>query len=65
MNYRLYKIPKDLIPEIKTAYENGEWFWLVNQWNKYEVGTERLCATCPKSCKIIRENMNKLWEDEQ
>lgn len=63
MNVNLWKLPKSGHDEIKEAYENGEWFWLIKQWNDFQVTADKLCSTCPKSIKIIKEHIPKLWKD--
>lgn len=57
----LWKIPKENIPEIKQAFEEMNYFWIIKQWNKYEVTFDRICATCPDSITEIKTHIPKLW----
>ncbi len=57
----LWKIPKEMMPEIKAAYANKEWLWLIKVWNDYQVSPDRLCPACPESIKVIRAHMPKYW----
>lgn len=58
----IYKIPDFVRDEMKQAFENGEWFWLIRKWNEYQVTTQKICATCPDSIKIVQAYLPELWE---
>lgn len=60
MTVDLWKIPSTLIPELKEAYENYNFIWMVKIWNQYEV-TDRICASCPDSISKVKEHIPKLW----
>lgn len=58
----VYRIASEKHVEVRTAYDNAEWLWLVKIWNEYEVTHRRLCATCPDSIKIVRAFTPLLWQ---
>lgn len=57
----LWKFPKSLIPELKQAYLNQEWMWLINQYNEYMVGGEKLCPVCPDSMEKIKVYLKPIF----
>lgn len=60
MSVSLWKFPKSLLPELKKAYLEGDWLWLINQCNEYMV-TEKLCAVCPDSISKVKEYLKPLF----
>ena len=57
----LYRIPLVERAEIKEAFDQGEWFWLIKKWNEHAVTTTKLCATCPDSIKVVKHYLPELW----
>lgn len=60
---RLYLIPEKEHAQIREAYENREWLWLVSKWNQFAVTSTRLCATCPDSIAVVKEFFKDLWQE--
>jgi len=56
----IWKFPKTLIPELKKEYLLGNWLWLINQWNFYQIG-EKICSFCPGSVNIVREGLKSIF----
>lgn len=59
---KLHKIPHCEHSDIKQAFDNGEWFWLIKKWNEHTVTSTKLCATCPDSIKVIKHYLPDLWQ---
>ena len=58
---KLHKIPQAEHAEIKQAFDQGEWFWLIKKWNEHTVTSTKLCATCPDSIKVVKHYLPDLW----
>lgn len=60
MSVSLWKFPKSLLPELKKAYLEEDWLWLINQYNEYMIG-EKLCPVCPDSVSKIKDILKPLF----
>lgn len=59
----LYRIERSVLEDVRKAYDNAEWLWLVKIWNDYGVTSKRLCATCPDSMRIVKAFTPILWQE--
>lgn len=59
----LYRIAFKVRAEVRAAYENAEWLWLVKIWNEYGVTAKRLCSACPDSMNIVKAFTPILWQE--
>lgn len=59
----VYRIASEVRAEVRQAYDNGEWLWLIKVWNSHEVTSKRLCSTCPDSIKIVKAFTPMLWQE--
>ena len=57
---QLWKIPAERIAEIRQAYDNREWLWLISIWNEYGV-TRKICSGCPDSIDVVKAFIPTLW----
>lgn len=58
----LWRVPPHKVAEIRAAYDNREWMWLVSQWNEYNVTNWKLCAACPDSMDTVQKWIPLLWQ---
>lgn len=59
----VYRIASHIRLEVRQAYDNGQWLWLVKIWNEYQVTNKKLCSACPDSMKIVRAFTPILWQE--
>jgi len=59
----VYRISTEVRADVRAAYENSEWLWLVKIWNDHSVTNRRLCATCPDSIQIVKAFTPLLWQE--
>jgi hypothetical protein len=60
---RAWLAPADELQAWKEAYEAGQWFWLIKQWNDYHITAHRLCPACPDSVDVVRTFAPLLWQN--
>lgn len=60
MTIRLHHIPEGEIPELRKAYEKGNWSLLIETWNECQVTTTRLCD-CLDGVITVQNEMPRLW----
>ena len=59
----VYRIPQAERQEIREAWENNEFLWLVKKWNDHKVTNTRLCSTCPESIRVVQAFTPLLWQE--
>lgn len=59
----VYRIASERRAEVREAYDNAEWLWLVKIWNEYQVTHPKLCSSCPDSMKIVKAFTPLLWQE--
>lgn len=60
---RLHLIPADRHDEIKQAYEQRQYLWLVSVWNEYRVTSKKICPACPDSIEVVKTFIPLLWQE--
>ena len=55
----LWRLPKERYNDFKTAYDVGNWLWLISIWNEYKVTDVPICAGCPSSIDTVSEGFEK------
>lgn len=61
----IWRIPSDRTAEVRQAYDNREWLWLVSIWNEYKVTNQKICASCPDSIDVVKAFIPNLWIQAQ
>jgi len=53
MEVRIWKIPFEDYDILKRAFELGNYLFLVEKWNEYNVTESQLCSGCPNTIDTI------------